>query len=177
MADLAPSTLIPLDRVDPAEVERVLDLAFGPGRHTRTAYTIRQGTECLPPLCFAAYDETGELAGTIQAWAVALTDPDGRRQPLVMVGPVAILPERQGQGFGRALMAAQEAAIEAGVEDGAAPLPRVLIGDAPYYGRFGFAEAPRGWRCPGPWDPARLLVKGANPALLPREGLLGPWIG
>jgi predicted N-acetyltransferase YhbS len=177
MADLASSTLIPLDRVDSAEVERVLDLAFGPDRHTRTAYAIRAGAECLPPLCFAAYDEHGALAGTIQAFPVALTDPDGRRHPLVMVGPVAILPERQGQGFGRALMAAQEAALEAGAEPGAAPLPRVLIGDAPYYGRFGFTEAPRGWRCPGPWDPARLLVKGANPAVLPREGMLGPWVG
>jgi predicted N-acetyltransferase YhbS len=180
MADPAPSTLIPLDRVDPAEVEQVLDLAFGPDRHKRTAYAIRHGTECLPPLCFAAYDEQGALVGTIQAWPVALTgaggDGDARAHPLIMVGPVAILPDRQGQGFGRALMAAQEGALEAGVEDGAAPLPRVLIGDAPYYARFGFTEAPRGWRCPGPWDPARLLVKGANPAVLPREGILGPWL-
>src|SRR5690606_34969320 len=88
MADLAPSTLIPLDRVDPAEVERVLDLVFGPDRHTRTAYAIRDGTECLPPLCFAAYDEAGALVGTIQAWPVALTDPAGRAHPLIMVGPV-----------------------------------------------------------------------------------------
>ena len=90
----------------------MLDAAFGPERHKRTAYAIRQGTECLAPLCFAAFDEDGELVGTIQAYPVALTDAAGRAHPLIMVGPVAILPERQGQGFGRALMAAQKAAIE-----------------------------------------------------------------
>jgi predicted N-acetyltransferase YhbS len=91
--------------------------------------------------------------------------------------PVAILPRRQGQGFGRALMAAQKEAIDAAAADPAAPLPQVLIGDAPYYGPFGFVEAPRGWTCPGPWDPARLLVRGASPALLPQHGVLGPWLG
>ena len=170
MPDLAISTLIPLDQVDPAGVERVLDLAFGLDRHGRPAYAIRQGTEWLPALSFAALDENGTLTGTIQAWPVALADPAGRAHPLIMVGPVAILPERQGQGFGRALMAAQAGAI-----DPAAPLPQVLIGDAPYYSRFGFVEAPRGWKCPGPWDPARLLVRGADPAMLPQEGMLGPW--
>jgi predicted N-acetyltransferase YhbS len=177
MADLALPTLIPLDQAGEAAVERVLDAAFGPDRHKRTAYAIRKGTDCLPPVCFAAYDEDGELVGTIQAFPVALTDPDGRAHPLIMIGPVAILPGRQGQGFGRALMAAQLAAIEAGVEDGAAALPQVLIGDEPYYGKFGFSEAPRGWKCPGPWDPQRLLVRAENPAILPSEGMLGPWLG
>jgi predicted N-acetyltransferase YhbS len=68
-------------------------------------------------------------------------------------------------------------AAQAGAIDPAAPLPQVLIGDEPYYGKFGFVEAPRGWQCPGPWDPARLLVRGANPALLPQSGMLGPWLG
>lgn len=177
MADLAFPTLIPLDQADPAAIERVLDAAFGPDRHKRTAYAIRKGTECLPPLCFAAFDEAGELVGTIQAYPVALADPQGRAHPLIMIGPVAILPDRQGQGFGRALMAAQEAAIADGLEQGAAPLPQVLIGDESYYARFGFSEAPRGWKCPGPWDPARLLVRAENLAVLPAEGMLGPWLG
>ena len=81
--------------------------------------------------------------------------------------------QQQMVAFGRALMAAQEAAIAAG----GAPLPQVLIGDEPYYGKFGFSEAPRGWQCPGPWDPERLLVRAENPAVLPREGMLGPWRG
>lgn len=171
MTELAQSTLIPLTAIDPAVIERVLDHAFGSDRHGRTAYAIREGTEWLPALSFAALDADETLVGTIQAWPVALTTPEGRAHPLIMVGPVAILPRRQGQGYGRALMAAQAAAI-----DPAAPLPQVLIGDAPYYGRFGFVEAPRGWSCPGPWDPARLLIRGANPATLPQEGMLGPWL-
>ena len=176
MADLALPTLIPLDQADPAAVERVLDAAFGPDRHKRTAYAIRQDAECLAALCFAAFDESGALVGTIQAYPGALTDPAGRAHPLIMIGPVAILPERQGQGFGRALMAAQKAAIEEGVVGGA-PLPQVLIGDEPYYAKFGFSEAPRGWKCPGPWEPERLLVRTFSPVVLPPDGMLGPWRG
>jgi predicted N-acetyltransferase YhbS len=166
----ATRTLIPLEAVDPAMVEELLDRAFGSDRHGRTAYAIREGTHCLPALSFAALDEEGLLAGTIQAWPVALTDAQGRAHPLNMVGPVAILPALQGAGYGRMLMAAQAGAMRPD-----APLPQVLIGDAPYYGRFGFSEAPRGWRCPGPWQPERLLVRGADPAALPQEGMLGPW--
>ena len=104
MTDLALSTLIPLDQVQPALVERVLDDVFGTDRHQRTAYRIRAGTDCLPALSFAALDASDTLVGTIQAWPVALTAPEGRAHPLIMVGPVAILPARQGQGFGRALV-------------------------------------------------------------------------
>lgn len=172
MTDTELSTLIPLDQVDPTLVEDVLDRAFGPDRHLRTAYAIRKGTDWLPALSFAALDEQEYLIGTIQAWPVALTESSGKAHPMIMVGPVAILPERQNQGYGRALMAAQQQAI-----DPAAPLPQMLIGDAPYYGRFGFVEAPRGWECPGPWDPARLMVRGVSPALLPQSGMLGPWLG
>jgi len=177
MADLALPTLIPLDQADPAAIEHLLDLAFGTDRHGRTAYKIRGEARCLEALCFAAYDEAGTLVGTIQAFPVALTDSQGRSHPLIMVGPVAIHPERQGQGFGRALMAAQASAIDAVRHEGVEPLPQVLIGDEPYYGKFGFTEAPRGWTCPGPWEPERLLVRGANPAVLPQEGMLGPWLG
>lgn len=175
MDDVATATLIPLSQVDAAEIETLLDRAFGPDRRGRTAYAIRQDAECLEGLCYAALDADDTLVGAIQAYPVALADPDGRAYPLIMVGPVAIHPERQNQGFGRALMAAQAAAIEAAREQGQTPLPQVLIGDAPYYGRFGFVEAPRGWRCPGPWDPERLLVRGADPAVLPPAGMLGPW--
>ena len=166
----ATRTLIPLEAVDPAMIEELLDVVFGTDRHARTAYAIREGTDWLPALSFAALDEEERLAGTIQAWPVALTDAQARRHPLIMVGPVAILPGLQGTGYGRMLMTAQSSAL-----DPAAPLPQVLIGDAPYYGKFGFTEAPRGWRCPGPWEPERLLVRGADPAVRPQEGLLGPW--
>lgn len=168
------STLIPLEAVDPAMIEQLLDRAFGPDRFGRTAYIVRQGTDWLPGLSFAVLDETNLLVGTIQVWPVALTDPEGRRHPMLMVGPVAVVPERQGEGFGKALMAAMLDAL-----DDRAPLPQVLIGDGDYYSRFfGFTAEPTGeWTLPGPWERDRLLVRTPNPAVLPREGSLGPWLG
>ena len=168
------ATLIPLDNVDPAMVEALLDRAFEPERHTRTAYKLREGLDWLPALSFAAIDGDERLVGTIQCWPVALTDPAGRRHPLIMVGPVAVLPETQGAGYGQALMTAALTAISP-----EAPLPQVMIGDPEYYGRFwGFsAEHTGGWTLPGPWEPRRLLARTANPAVLPCEGMLGPWRG
>ena len=165
-------TLIQLDTVDPVLIEALLDAAFEPTRRTRTAYSVREGTEWLPALSFAALDSADELVGTIQCWPLALTDPNARRHPLIMVGPVAVLPARQGEGYGQALMTACLAALSPD-----APLPQVMIGDADYYGRFfGFSNAHTGgWQLPGPFDPARLLARTANPALLPGEGMLGPW--
>ncbi|TIX51814.1 GNAT family N-acetyltransferase [Alteraurantiacibacter aquimixticola] len=165
------ATLIPLEGVDPAMIEQLLDRAFGPERRQRTAYMLREGVDWLPALSFAALDADEMLVGTIQAWPVALTDPQGRPHPLIMVGPVAVLPEHQNEGFGHALMLAQ-----AGAMDPRAAIPQFLIGDAPYYGKFGFtADHTTGWQCPGPWAPERLLVRTDNPAVLPREGMLGPW--
>ena len=162
-------SLVPLASVPPHLVEQLLDVAFEPERKTRTSYLIRGDAEPLPTLSFAALDDEEWLVGSIQVSPAALTDADGRRHPLLMVGPVAVLPAHQGEGYGKALMAAALDAI-----DPAASWPQVLIGDAPYYGRFGFVEAPRGWRCPGPWDPARLLVRG-DVSGLPGDGMLGPW--
>ena len=167
-------TLIPLDNVDPALVEALLDRAFEPDRHKRTAYKVREGMDWLPGLSFAAIDGEEHLVGTIQCWPVALNDSAGRAHPMIMVGPVAVLPEHQGAGIGQALMSASLAAI-----DPRAPLPQVMIGDPEYYGRFwGFANEPTaGWKLPGPWEPRRLLVRCDNPQILPREGMLGPWRG
>jgi len=166
------SNLIPLDAVDPAMVEDLLDRAFEPDRHKRTAYKVREGMDWLPALSFAALDDAGMLVGTIQCWPIALTDPAGRAHPMIMVGPVAVLPEAQGAGYGKALMTAALAAITP-----EAPLPQVMIGDPEYYGRFwGFSNAGTdGWSLPGPFEKHRLLARCDNPAVLPAEGTLGPW--
>ena len=167
------ATLLPLSAVDPALIEALLDAAFGADRFGRTAYRIREGMDWLPGLSFAALDEEDYLVGTIQLWPIALTDEASRAHPLLMVGPVAVMPERQGEGFGKALIAAALGAI-----DPASALPQMLIGDLDYYGQWGFsAEHTGGWRCPGPWEPARLLARSGTPDLLPREGMLGPWTG
>lgn len=171
------ATLIPLEAVDPAMIEEVLDRAFGPDRHARTAYRIREGMPWLPALSFAALDENDLLVGTIQCWPIALQTKDGP-VPLVMVGPVAVVPERQGEGFGIGLMSAMIAADAELAATGKTALAQVLIGDADYYGRWGFSAAMTGgWRCPGPYEQDRLLARGAALAAMPAEGMLGPWEG
>ena len=171
---MSQATLIPLDQIDPHWIEDLLDRAFEPGRQQRTSYKVREGMDWLPGLSFAALDADEHLVGTIQCWPVALTDPEGRQHPMVMVGPVAVVPEAQGLGYGQALMTASLAALSP-----QAPLPQVMIGDPEYYGRFWqFTNAPTGeWDLPGPFEQRRLLVRCDNPAVLPRRGMLGPWKG
>jgi predicted N-acetyltransferase YhbS len=173
----ATATLIPLEAVDPAMIEEVLDRAFGPDRHARTAYRIREGMDWLPGLSLAALDENEMLVGTIQCWPIGLQTRQGQ-VPLVMVGPVAVVPERQGEGFGVGLMSAMIAEDARLASSGGPALPQVLIGDAEYYGRWGFSAAMTGgWRCPGPYEQHRLLARGHGLAAMPAEGMLGPWEG
>jgi predicted N-acetyltransferase YhbS len=173
----ASATIIPLEAVDPAMIEEVLDRAFGPDRHARTAYRIREGMAWLPGLSLAALDENELLVATIQCWPVGLQTKQGQ-VPLVMVGPVAVVPERQGEGFGVGLMSAMLAEDARLGSAGRGALPQVLIGDAPYYGRWGFSAAMTGgWRCPGPYEQSRLLARGHGLAAMPSEGMLGPWEG
>lgn len=172
------ATIIPLSAVEPALVEQLLDQTFGTDRKARTAYRIREGSPWLEALSFAALDDDDFLAGTIQVWPVALATEDGRGHPLLMVGPVAVLPTLQGEGYGKALMGAALGAVEAMREGDAPALPQVMIGDVEYYGQWGFAADYTGdWHCPGPYDPARLLLRCDNPGILPEEGMLGPWAG
>lgn len=158
--------LVPLAGVDPEAVEALLDRAFGPERHTRTAYRVRSGTLPVPELSFAALDSAQNLLGAIQCWPVALACDDGGTVPLVMVGPVAVDPARQQGGIGRTLMERMLAV--------AGNSPLMLVGDPEYYGRFfGFtADRTHGWRLPGPFEPRRLLARGEG--VPDCAGLLGP---
>ena len=164
--------LVPLAAVDPLAVEALLDRAFGPGRRMRTAYKIRAGTLPVPELSFAALDAGGTLLGTIQCWPVELACDDGGIVPLVMVGPVAVEPDRQQGGIGRALMERMLEAVPSCPSEGCDSL--MLVGDPEYYGRFfGFtAERTAGWRLPGPFEPRRLLARGDK--VPDCAGALGP---
>ena len=167
------TSIIPLAEIDPQLVEALLDAAFGTDRHERTAYRLREGVNMLEGLSLAAVDrENSELLGSIQCWPVALTDDDGGKTPMIMVGPVAVYPDFQREGIGRAMMAALLEEIQP--DD---PLPLVMIGDPEYYERFfGFtAERTAGWTLPGPWEPSRLLVRAGPDIPLPKSGRLGPW--
>jgi predicted N-acetyltransferase YhbS len=154
--------LLPLETVDPQAVETLLDRAFGPGRRARTAYKVRLGTSPVPELSFAAVADDGSLLGSIQCWPVQLECDGGGSVPMVMVGPVAVQPDRQQGGIGRMLMERMLEAAEASILPGADAL--MLIGDPEYYGRFfGFdAEKTGGWRLPGPFEARRLLARGAG---------------
>lgn len=167
------TTIIPLAEIDPGLVEALLDASFGEDRKSRTAYKVRDGMDMLEGLSIAAVDEEkSELIGTIQCWPVALTDEDGKMHPVIMVGPVAVHPECQGEGVGRAMMAALLKEVQPDES-----LPLVMIGDPEYYERFfGFsAERTGGWSLPGPWEPERLLARIANNVTTPENGMLGPW--
>lgn len=155
-------------------ISGLLDAAFGPDRHGRTAYRIRRGMAWLTDLSFAAQDEAGTLIGVLQSWPVALHAPDGTQTPLVMIGPVAVTPVLQLGGIGRALM---DRLVEtADAQDPAQSLPLVMIGDPEYYGRFwGFAaEGTAQWEVPGPVERHRLLVRARQGTVLPMAGRLGP---
>ena len=158
----AAMTIVPLATVPEAAVERLLDRAFGPERRQRTAYRVRAGTEAVEAFSFAALDASGSLLGIIQTWPVLLATDSGARVPMMMIGPVAVEPAIQRGGVGRALVARMLEAADASTLEGADAL--MLIGDPEYYGRFfGFSDAATArWRLPGPFEPRRLLARGAG---------------
>lgn len=168
---LVPPQLVPIADVPGDAVERLLDRAFGTDRHARTAYRIRAGMAAIAALGFAAV-ERGALLGTVQCWPIRFAGDDGRDVALVQIGPVAVDPDRQQEGIGRALTAHALAAAERlGLDDAL-----TLIGDPDYYGRFFGFDATRTaeWQVPGPVERHRLLARGAR---VPQgRGMLGPRI-
>ncbi|TSB04500.1 GNAT family N-acetyltransferase [Sphingorhabdus contaminans] len=155
--------LISLNQVPPAEVEALLDDAFGTDRHQRTAYLLRKGMPVVDHLSFGIVED-GQCIGSIQCWPIAANSTH-----ILLVGPVAVAPAWQNRGLGHQLMNAMLAAI---LPDDP---PMVMIGDPEYYGRFGFdAEGTSQWSLPGPWEPRRLLLRNPNHMALPVQATLGP---
>ncbi len=155
---LAPITAA--QSADLPEIDALLDARFGPARRNRTAYRLRDGAVSDAALSFVARDGA-VLIGSVQCWPIALRSAAGAIQPLVLLGPVAVAAAREGEGLASALM---RTAI--GAADALGRPPILLIGDAPFYGRFGFsAAATAEWAMPGPVDRARLLLRGGSAAL------------
>jgi predicted N-acetyltransferase YhbS len=150
---------------DIAAREVLLNRAFGRTRRRKTAERLREGRLPAEDLAFSAVDAKGRLIGTIRLWQVIA----GSAGPALLLGPLAVDGKHQGNGVGAALM--QRALNEARVAGHGAV---ILVGDASYYGRFGFSNAVSSdLHLPGPVERARLLGLELVPGALDgAEGLV-----
>ena len=137
------------------EIEALLDLCFAPGRDALSSYRLRDGVPSVQGLSRVARDPDGVLAGAVRFWPVRIGDNKS-----LLLGPIAVHPTRQGEGLG-ALLIEESLAAATGWD-------RVLlVGDEPYYGRFGFRRL-KGVNMPPPTNPDRVLG---------RELVPGAWVG
>ena len=128
------------------EVEALYDLCFAPGREALSSYRLRDGVPPVAELGRVARDDDGVLGGAIRYWPVQIGG-----HPVLLLGPVAVHPTRQGEGLGGALIRDSLAGAEVSGWDRV-----LLVGDAPYYGRFGFRKL-KDVEMPPPTNPERVL--------------------
>jgi len=142
---------------DVAPREALLDAAFGESRFTKTAQRLREGYLPAEGLSFVA--RTGRrLVGTLRLWDIAA----GPGRPALLLGPLAIARDFRSRGIGGNLIGR---ALANARRRGAAAV--LLVGDAPYYGRFGFsAEKTAALWLPGPYLRERLLAHEIVPGAL-----------
>lgn len=158
--------LSPLLPSDHDAVEHLLDLSFGPQRRTKTSYRLREGNTAAAGLSYVIRDPEVGIAGAISYWPLAV---GARGSKALLLGPLAVHPLRQNIGIGKALMnQTLDMAKSAGHK------LVLLVGDAPYYARVGFAQVPEGQLLlPGPVDPKRLLfLELVEGALQDAQGLV-----
>jgi predicted N-acetyltransferase YhbS len=150
-------TAFRIDRENPGDVlarERLLDAAMGPMRKKKSSEAIRRDRIPAEGLALVARDEAGHVIGTVRLWNIqAGVSPEGRAVPALLLGPLAVDSAHEGKGIGGALMRA--AILEAKKLGHGAVL---LVGDAPYYERFGFsADKAVTLMMPGPFERHRFL--------------------
>jgi predicted N-acetyltransferase YhbS len=127
--------------------EALLDACFGANRHTRTCQRLRDGRAPAEGLAFSAVRE-GRLVGTVRLWHVSAGGI-----PALVLGPLAVDETSRKLGVGAALMAH---ALDVARRRGHGAV--ILLGDAPYYARFGFSAAKAcELSLPGPFERDRLL--------------------
>ena len=127
--------------------EALLDACFGANRHTRTCQRLRDGRAPAEGLSLSAVRE-GALVGTLRLWHVSAGGI-----PALVLGPLAVANSCRKLGVGAALM---DHALAAAKARGHRAV--ILLGDAPYYARFGFSAANTGeLSLPGPFERDRLL--------------------
>jgi predicted N-acetyltransferase YhbS len=151
---------------DSAPREGLLDEAFGDGRFAKTAERLRAGRLPAEGLSFAA--RAGKrLVGTVRLWNVTA----GPGRPALLLGPLAVAGDFRNRGIGGNLM---RHALEQARRRGHGAV--LLVGDAPFYGRFGFSsETTRALRLPGAYERERLLALEIVPGALDgARGLISP---
>ena len=138
---------------DATAIEHLLDRAFGHQRQRKTTYRYRTGLAPVHALSLTARDGD-ELVGTNAFWPVRIGEA---ATPALLLGPLAVAPERRGHGIGVALM---HQGLDAAARAGHRIV--VLVGDHDYYARFGFRPAgPTGIYMPG--EPRRLMARALTP--------------
>ncbi|MBP2229777.1 putative N-acetyltransferase YhbS [Azospirillum agricola] len=151
-------------------IEALLDASFGPDRLQKTAYRLRDGVDSIPELNLVAidHDEHGNeiLEGTIRYWPVLV----GGVTPTLLLGPIAVAGHLQGGGLGSKLI---RMSLNKAIALGYTSV--ILVGDAPYYERFGFTRnLTLGMQMPGPVDMDRLLgLELVEGALDGASGMIG----
>ena len=149
--DAAPFAIRAERSSDVAAREALLDACFGDNRHLRTCQRLRDGRAPAEGLAFSAVRQDGQtdqLVGTLRLWHVSAGGV-----PALVLGPLAVDPACRELGVGAALMRHGLAAAQA-AGHGAV----ILLGDAPYYARFGFSASKTGeLSLPGPFERDRLL--------------------
>jgi predicted N-acetyltransferase YhbS len=133
---------------DAQAIERLHERTFGPGRFARSAYRVREGRGHLLELSFTA------RIGPLLVGSVRLTPIRIGEVPALLLGPLTVEPPFRGRGIGSAL-------IKCAVKEAKTKGHRlaVLVGDEPFYGKYGFKRIAKGQvRLPGPVDPTRLLM-------------------
>jgi predicted N-acetyltransferase YhbS len=147
-------------------IEHLLDLSFGPQRRTKSSYRLREGSTAVAGLSHVIRDAELGVIGAISYWPLAI---GAKGTKALLLGPLAVHPLRQNRGIGLALMRETLAMVET---QGHRLV--LLVGDAPYYARVGFAQVAEGQIImPGPVDPKRLLYREfAEGALAEAQGLM-----
>ena len=127
------------------EVEALMDLCFAPGRTALSSYRLRDEVAPVRDLCLLLR-ESGTIRAAIRYWPVRVGG-----QSVLLLGPIAVHPTAQGEGLGGWLM---RESLHRAAEMGWARV--MLVGDLPYYGRFGFRKL-EGVEMPPPTNPERVL--------------------
>lgn len=160
--------MINIVREAPAEAgarEALLDLAFGKHRRRKSSERLRERRLPADGLAFAAKLGNGRLIGTLRLWHVSA----GENCAALLLGPLAVHPAYRNKGIGSRLM---QAALDRAAALGHRAV--ILVGDEPYYRRFGFsAKAAAKLHMPGPFERHRLLACEFAPgALANAHGLI-----